>query len=117
MSSKRGEHRIFERYPYKTKVTFDDEFGEGFFYLYSKDISLGGLFLASNIPIRVGTLTFLSFVLPPHKRPLRITGEVVRVSEEGKSKQGMGIRFVGLPNIAVERMKVFLSKQRGRKSG
>lgn len=116
--SKYTERRIFLRRPYKTEVVFEDEFGDGLFYVHSRDLSLGGIFLASSIPVRVGTLLFLSFKIPPFKRPVKLTGEVVRVTESGQSgTQGMGIRFVGLTDIARERLDEFLSKSAKRSSG
>ena len=97
------EKRIHPRKHLRTQVVFEDEFGDGLFYVYSEDVSLGGLFLASDIPVRTGTLLFLSFEMPGYKRPLRITGEVVR-----KENSGFGIRFVGLADIAKERIKEYL---------
>jgi len=72
---------------------------------------MGGLFLASEIPVRIGTMLFLSFVLPGHKRPIRITGEVVRRTGQVESVPvGMGIRFVGLSDLARRRLEDFLSR-------
>lgn len=99
------ERRLHPRKSYRTKVVFEDEFGDGLFYVWSEDFSQGGIFLASAIPVRIGTMLYLSFELPGHKRPLRATGEVVRKSGE----QGMGIRFVGLSDIARKRLEDFLS--------
>lgn len=103
------EKRIHPRRPYRTKVVFDDEFGDGLFYVHSENISIGGIFLASDIPVRVGTLLFLSFHLPPHKRFIHVTGEVVRRSrDEEHGPPGMGIRFVGLSEMARRRLEDFL---------
>ena len=67
--------------------------------------------MASSIPVRIGTMLFLSLTVPPYKRPIRMTGEVVRVIGGGpKNPQGMGIRFVGLPESAYEKLDKFLSK-------
>lgn len=99
------------RRPYRTRIVFEDEFGDGLFYVYSQDISMGGLFLASDVPLRVGTLLFLSFQLPPHKRAIRITGEVVRrAGEAGEPAAGMGVRFVGLTDLARRRLEDFLAE-------
>jgi uncharacterized protein (TIGR02266 family) len=104
------ERRIFERKTLETKVVFEDEFGDGLFYVTSCDISMGGLFLSSLIPVRLGTLLFLSLILPPHKRPVKLTGEVVRISNPGLSAPpGMGIRFVGLSETTKKRLEDFLS--------
>ena len=104
------ERRIFQRKAFETKVVFEDEFGDGLFYVNSCDVSLGGLFLSSSIPVRLGTLLFLSLILPPHKRPIKLTGEVVRIANTGFSAPpGMGIRFVGLSETAKKRLEDFLS--------
>lgn len=104
------ERRLFSRKGFETDVIFEDEFGDGLFYVKSQDISMGGVFLASSIPVRIGTMLFLSMALPPHKRPIRFTGEVVRITKPGsQSVCGMGIRFVGLSDVARERLEEFLS--------
>ncbi|MFA4873987.1 MAG: PilZ domain-containing protein [bacterium] len=105
------ERRVHPRRQHRTKVVFEDEFGEGLFYVYSEDISLGGIFLASDVPLQVGTLLFLSFELPGHKRPVRVTGEVVRRASSGSTPaSGMGIRFAGLSEVARKRLEEFLAE-------
>ena len=104
------EKRLFSRKGFVTDVIFEDEFGDGLFYVKSQDVSMGGVFLASSIPVRVGTMLFLSMALPPHKRPVHFTGEVVRITKPGSQVvQGMGIRFVGLSDVARQRLEEFLS--------
>jgi hypothetical protein len=61
--------------------------------------------LASSIPIRVGTLLFLSFKLPADPDPVRLVGQVVRVSYP---REGMGIRFVDLSAAAQQKLSTFL---------
>lgn len=103
------ERRLYPRRPYRTEVVFDDEFGDGLFYVHSQDISMGGLFLASDIPVRRGTMLFLSFALPGHKRPIRVTGEVVRHARGNPTGDpGVGVRFVGLSELARKRLEDFL---------
>ena len=102
------ERRIHRRRPYRTKIIFNDEFGEGLFYVFSEDVSLGGIFLASDIPVRTGALLFLSFHLPNYKRSIQVTGEVVRKSSGGSSSSGIGVRFVGLSETARKRLEEFL---------
>ena len=106
------ERRLFSRRVFETDVVFEDEFGDGLFYVKSLDISMGGVFLASNIPVRIGTFLFLSLALPPHKRHIRLTGEVVRITKPGSQLvQGMGIRFVGLSDAAREHLEEFLEEK------
>ncbi len=103
------DRRIFPRKELRTKVVFEDEFGGGLFYVYSTDLSMGGMLLESDIPLKIGSLIFISFFLPPHKRPLRVTAEVIRKhGEEGKARSGTGVRFVGLGEGAAKRLEEFL---------
>lgn len=105
------EKRLHPRRYWRTRINFEDEFGDGIIYLYSRDISLGGLYLDETPPFKMGTQLFLSFVLPGKKRPLRLTGQVVRIVEhtpEGKPKVGAGIRFSQLPEKALKQLVQFL---------
>ena len=93
------EKRLSFRRKWRAKIVFEDEFGEGILYLYSKDISLGGLFLETPPPLKLGAHLFLSFVLPGKKRPLKMTGQVVRMVDSGEETgphRGAGIRFTDL---------------------
>lgn len=101
--------RVHERCKYCTRVVFDDEFGEGLFYVNSEDVSLGGMYLSSAIPLKVGTLIFISFHVPPHKRPIRATAEVIRRTGHA-GEDGMGVRFVGLSEMAKKRLIEFLGE-------
>lgn len=108
------ERRLFPRKLVRTKVVFEDEFGEGLIYLFSENISLGGIFLASDVPIKTGSYVFLSFYLPDTKTHIRATGQVVRVSRPDsaildKKRDGIGIRFVGLSPEASQAIQGYIS--------
>lgn len=93
------ERRVFPRKQLRTRVIFEDETGEGFIYFYSTDVSVGGVFFESDVPLKVGTRVFLSFSLRDGDRPLRTTGQVVRVEHEkgaGFVVLGVGIKFLDL---------------------
>jgi Tfp pilus assembly protein PilZ len=114
MTKKGMEKRLFPRRLIRTKVTFEDEFGDGLIYLFSEDISLGGIFLSDRIPIKIGSYTFLSFDLPGSNISIKATGQVVRVlkpeSKEGSNGgKGVGIRFVGLSEKAVQAIQEYVS--------
>lgn len=92
-----ADRRLNVRRPWRSKIIFEDEFGRGLVYLYSKDISLGGLYLENPPPLKMGAHLLLSFLLPGKKRPLKVTGQVVRFVEhemDAKVRTGMGVRFV-----------------------
>lgn len=105
-----AEKRIFPRKTLRSQVIFEDESGEGFIYFYSTDISIGGLFLESDIPLKMGTLVFLSFKLTEDSSPLRATGKVVRVErdEAGQTPVGMGVQFVDLPEVQKNQIASFI---------
>lgn len=107
--TKVAEKRIYQRRPHRTQVVFEDEFGEGLFYVYSMDVSMGGLFLESDIPLKIGTMLLLSFALPGHRRPVRVTGKVVRRIEGAHGRGGgLGISFLGLSELTMKRLQEFL---------
>lgn len=111
LTEKKVEKRLYPRRKFFTKVIFEDEYGEGVFYLNSVDISMGGMFLESDVPLSEGSLLFVSFLLPQFKRPLRLTAEIVRIVELGENGiSGVGIRWLGMGERVVERLKSFLTE-------
>jgi uncharacterized protein (TIGR02266 family) len=64
----------------------------------SQNISLGGLFLESPVPLPIGTTVQLRFQLPTQPEPVEVAGDVRWiVKKEGPGeKTGIGIRFQGL---------------------
>lgn len=92
-----ADRRLFIRKALDAPVIFEDELGDPLLILDGVDVSLGGLFLRGEIPIRIGARTFLSFQLPAVRAPIRLVGEVVRVTPTGTRAQGMGVRFVEVP--------------------
>lgn len=105
------EKRLFPRKQLRTRVVFEDETGEGFVYFYTTDISVGGLFFESDIPLKIGTRVFLSFSLREGEPPIRATGQVVRAEKEsggGFFILGMGIKYLDLPEAAREAIDRFV---------
>lgn len=93
----RKEKRLYPRHPIRTQVVFENEDSEGVLYFFSTDVSEGGLFINSDVPIKLGTQVFLRFSLTPNTKPIQATGEVVRVMREEKKSQGkvgIGIHFI-----------------------
>lgn len=99
--------RLYPRRPIRTQVVFENEDSEGMLYFFSTDISAGGLFIETDIPIKLGTQVFLRFRLTSQSKPIQATGEVVRVMKEQhttkttndplkteSAKIGIGIRFL-----------------------
>lgn len=105
------EKRLYQRHRLRTTITFEDESGEGFIYFYSTDISMGGLFFESELPLKQHTKVFLSFKLPTSPSTIRVTGEAVRQEKDsGGSQQvtGTGIRFVDLSKVAADAISLYL---------
>lgn len=95
------ERRLFQRKKLRIRVVLEDEFGAGFIYFYTTDVSLGGLFIESEIPLKIGTRVFLSFRFSDTAPPIRTTGEVMRLERLASATSGvsgMGIRFLDLEN-------------------
>lgn len=109
---KESEKRLYPRKPIRTQVVFENEDSEGVLYFFSTDISAGGLFLETEIPVRLGTQVFLRFSLMPKARPIQATGEVVRVmrdqNEGGEGKIGVGIRFIYIHPLDRELIQDFI---------
>jgi Tfp pilus assembly protein PilZ len=55
---------------------------------YIQNISAGGAFIETHMPLSVGQEVSLSFPLPNYQKYIRIAGEVVRISP-----QGIGVKF------------------------
>ena len=55
---------------------------------YIQNISAGGVFIETRMPLSVGQVVSLSFPLRDYQKYIKITGEVVRVSP-----QGIGVKF------------------------
>ncbi len=107
------EKRLYPRKTLRSTVIFEDESAEGFIYFYSTDVSLGGLFLESDIPLKIGTKIFLSFRLGEGGHWVRAIGQVVRLereSSEGLPVVGMGVQFVDLPKKDQETIQAFIGK-------
>lgn len=97
------EKRIHPRRVLRTKMVIEDESGEGFLYFYTTDLSLGGVFLESDIPLNIGTQVLLSFSLKDGELPIRTLGKVVRVEKDPNDILpiiGMGIQFVNISQAA-----------------
>ena len=107
-----AEKRIHPRRVLRSRVVFEDESGEGFIYFYSTDLSLGGLFLESDIPLPLGTEVFLSFNLRDGESPLKTKAKVVRVARDESSALpvfGMGVQFVNLPEKVLKSIQDYIA--------
>lgn len=94
-----GPRRIFSRRELATEVILEDEQGEPLMIVPAEDVSLGGLFVRGELPLRIGGHVLLRLALPSRLEPLRLVGQVARLARktpEGRPT-GVGIRFVEVP--------------------
>lgn len=108
-----SDKRLSPRKDWSGKVVFEDERGEPLIYVFSENISESGIYLASDIPMQMGTRAFLSFTLP-NGAEIRTTGEVVRVTHDrpksarkDPARLGMGVRFLDLSEDHRRRITAF----------
>lgn len=105
-----GERRRHPRVSLVTKVTHI--VSDTFHYYYSRDLSLGGIFLETRKPFPPGTRLHLEFSLPHTMERIHAEGEVKRVVEPDLESRdlvpGMGIAFVQLAEESASALKSFL---------
>lgn len=91
------DKRKFQRVPVKVNFHVDDaetnETGQLFFA--SKNVSLGGAFLTSDLLLEKGTLIRVRFQLPGEEL-IEASAEVVWVGDDEDADSGMGISFVNI---------------------
>ncbi|GAB4482540.1 MAG: hypothetical protein OHK006_01220 [Thermodesulfovibrionales bacterium] len=81
--------RAAPRCPASLKVAYES-FNE-FITEYTRNVSQGGMFISTKRKHQIGEIVVLALTVPGIDHPLRITGEIVRVSLEMTSPEGAGI--------------------------
>ena len=95
------ENRQYPRAPIKVEVLceeLDEEQRRGTAVLcfYSTNISLGGVFLETTVPMPIDSTVHMKFSLPHVDRQLSVTGKVVRIQKHPNLLPGIGIEFIHL---------------------
>lgn len=94
-SNGRSGNRSFERAPIELKVEYKRL--NTFFADYTKNISRGGTFIATERPLPVGTEFMFALGVPGMAKPIRLRGKVIWITEPDSATQanpaGMGIEF------------------------
>ncbi len=90
----------------KTDLKSEVHFDEGMTYSKSVDVSKGGLFISTPDPLEAGSEVSLSLQIPGED-PVDISGVVrwVRREEDDNNKAGMGIEFLDLSDVEIEKLK------------
>lgn len=107
--------RIAPRKTLRTRVVFEDEFGEDFLYFISSDISASGLFIETDLPLKAGTRVFLKFSLYMDDEPMHTAAEVMRqiITKRGPGRHkpitpGVGLKFLGLSQKDYKSIEKFI---------
>jgi len=105
------ERRRFARVDARLKVKF--VFAEGFFELHTEDLSLGGLFIATDHLVPMGEKVRLVLQVPGEQPSVKAVAQVVRVVEESTPGQpaGLGVRFLELTREGLVCIQRFLGAQ------
>jgi c-di-GMP-binding flagellar brake protein YcgR len=74
-------------------------------YGHTLDVSLGGLCIVTDQPLREGSILSLEITIPDAPKALKAMAEVVWSSETGG-----GIRFLTMDENDMETLKTFISK-------
>ncbi|UCD83561.1 MAG: response regulator [Deltaproteobacteria bacterium] len=87
---------------------------EDTFYGESENISIGGILVKSEAPLKEGSVINLRFLLPDQQYQIEVEveGEVVRIDKENfEPEYGLGIAFRDLNAVAREMIKDFIKKK------
>jgi uncharacterized protein (TIGR02266 family) len=63
----------------------------------SKNIGVGGLFIATERPFQIGERMAIEFSLPEIDRTVSVSAEVRWIREPARGAAGIGLRFIRLP--------------------
>jgi type IV pilus assembly protein PilZ len=89
------DRRLHERAPIELKVEYRRV--NTFFADYTKNISRGGTFIATDRPLAVGTEFMFALGIPILEEPLRLRGKVIWIVTTDDASRanpaGMGIEF------------------------
>jgi uncharacterized protein (TIGR02266 family) len=98
--------RVQERFPFEINVGSQSE--HHFFAGSTRDISEGGIFVATQLTYEVGSLLEVSLVLPGDESPTTFVTEVRWIRSpfaHGAGGAGLGLRFVDVPPAAMARIR------------
>ncbi|MBI2373693.1 MAG: TIGR02266 family protein [Deltaproteobacteria bacterium] len=103
----KDERRSSERVPADVKVDYRTV--GSFITDYSANLSKGGVFVRTSIPLRVGEHVRLRITLPGNDLPFGLEG-VVRWTNTGadEAEAGMGIEFVNFEGEVRDRLRSFV---------
>ena len=107
-SSAQLERRRFERAPISAQVEFEltnSSSGPSRVRKHMANISVGGLFISTEEPIRAGTRMVVRLELPSNKHRVIAVSRVTYV----KKGVGLGVEFVSLDDEDREEIEAFIA--------
>ncbi len=89
--------------------------GDKIFVAYAENLGPGGLHLSSSHPLQVGDQFPIEFVLPDQTTTVTCSGKVVWKKEMGSHSDGVGIRFMDVPDQAKKSIGAWIDKKDRKK--
>ena len=105
-----SERRIHRRITFIADISFTSE--SNFYTGFTRDISEGGVFVATYNSFPVGTVMELHLQMPDGGEPIKVKGEVrwyAEHNEDSDGHPGVGVRFVDLSTENRNRINRFVS--------
>ncbi len=108
-----AERRLFRRVPFFRRVEYKFESLDDFKKELANDISLGGMFIKTEVPEELGTVLYLQFDLKDGSPILHGYGKVVRVNRAGVPgfDPGMGVEFLKFDDESLERIRALVAER------
>lgn len=102
------KQRVHARFDVRLKVRFQyegkDIEGE------SRNLSIGGMFVETTVPIPYGTPLKVSFQIPTHNQEITTNSSVCWVERNGTVVIGLGLKFGALRAIEVWALNQFFAQ-------
>jgi uncharacterized protein (TIGR02266 family) len=111
MSQEHGRRAARVELDVEITMTSEHTFWSGF----TSNVSTGGVFVATDRLLPLGSRVSFELALPPSDRGWQLTGEVRWLREKALSDDipaGLGLQFVDLPDDAAEAIKEFILTKR-----
>jgi len=104
------ERRVHARVPMMVRVV-DGETGEVKQY-FSREISIGGVYLETTEPYAVGEVLRLQFQIPGTEFEADIRGEIVHRAESDTPKEpaGIGLKFIDMDGRSEQLIEEYVEK-------
>jgi uncharacterized protein (TIGR02266 family) len=105
MDQKQRVHARFD-VRLKARFQFEGKEQEG----DSRNLSIGGMFIETTIPIPYGTNLKVSFQIPTHNQEITTNSTVCWIERDGTTVVGLGLKFGALRAIEVWALNQFFAQ-------